>query len=76
MGYTVNKIHDKVNSPLYKEYICDTPSDIANLPTNKKSGQPFDEKIDKNYATAGSIVFVISTSDVYMLNTKGVWTKI
>lgn len=44
-----------------KEYILDTPDDIINLP-----------KTD----TMGSSAFVISTSEVYMLNSLGEWVKL
>lgn len=43
------------------ELACDTTADVANAPTN--------------YAP-GSTLFVIATSDVYMLNASKVWTKI
>lgn len=44
-----------------KEFVCDTPEDIANLPRN---------------AGMGSTCVVISTSEVYMMNSKGEWVKI
>lgn len=43
------------------ELACDTAAEVANAPTN--------------YAP-GSTLFVIATSDVYMLNASKVWTKI
>lgn len=44
-----------------KEFVCDTPDDIANLP---------------QAAGMGSTCVVISTSEVYMMNSKGEWVKI
>jgi hypothetical protein len=44
-----------------KEYVCDGPEDIANLPRN---------------CGMGSTCVVISTSEVYMMNSKGEWVKI
>lgn len=44
-----------------KEYVCDTPDDIVNLPRN---------------CGMGSTCIVISTSEVYMMNSKGEWVKI
>ncbi len=45
-----------------KQFTLDTPDDLPNLPT---SG-----------IAVGSAALVISTSDVYMLNSKGVWDLI
>lgn len=44
-----------------KEYIVDTPDDIAQLPTN----------IPK--IKVGSTALVISTGELYMLDSAGVW---
>lgn len=43
------------------EYACDTPEDIAKLPTN---------------CSMGSYAIVISTGDVYMLNGKREWVTV
>ena len=42
------------------EYVCDTPEDISNLP-------PCD---------MGSMCLVISTGDLYIMNSKKAWVKI
>ena len=44
-----------------KEYILDAPADLDDLPV-----------IDK----AGSTAFIISTSQVYMINSKGEWKEV
>lgn len=44
-----------------KEYVCDTPDDLVNLPRN---------------CGMGSTCIVISTSEVYMMNSKREWAKI
>ena len=44
-----------------KEYILDTPEDLQDLPIADK---------------AGSTAFIISTSQVYMINSKGEWKEI
>lgn len=44
-----------------KEYVCDTSDDLVNLPRN---------------CGMGSTCIVISTSEVYMMNSKREWTKI
>ena len=43
------------------EYVCDTPEDVAKLP--------------KNCSMGGSAI-VISTGDVYMLNSQKEWVKV
>lgn len=44
-----------------KEYVCDTPEDIPNLP---------------QHCGMGSTCIVISTSEVYMMNSERKWIKI
>ena len=43
-----------------KEYVVDTPEDIPSLPLS----------------IMGSTVFVISTSEIYMMNSEKEWVKI
>lgn len=49
------------NDNNYKEFIVDTEADIEKLPTTRYFG---------------SCALCIETGDVYVLNTKGVWTKL
>lgn len=44
-----------------KEYVCDSPDDLPNLPRN---------------CGMGSTCIVISTSEVYMMNSEREWSKI
>lgn len=44
-----------------KEYVLDTPTDLDNLPITDKTG---------------STAFIISTSQVYMINSKGEWREV
>ena len=44
-----------------KEYILDTPEDLQDLPITDK---------------AGSTAFIISTSQVYVINSKGEWKEV
>ena len=44
-----------------KEYVLDEPADLDNLPVTDKMG---------------STAFIISTSQVYMINSKGEWKEI
>ena len=47
-----------------KDFIVDTPADLADLPTDTKK------------VKVGSQAFVISTSERFMLNSKGIWVKV
>ena len=44
-----------------KEYALDEPADLDNLPVTDKMG---------------STAFIISTSQVYMINSKGEWKEV
>jgi hypothetical protein len=45
-----------------KEWVCDTVEDLVNLPSGSMA--------------MGSTAFIISTSELYMLNSEGEWVKI
>lgn len=45
-----------------KEWICDTPEDLNNLPSGSMA--------------MGSTAFIISSSELFMLNGEGEWIKI
>lgn len=44
-----------------KEYVLDTLTDLDNLPVTDK---------------AGSTAFIISTSQIYMINSRGEWKEV
>lgn len=52
--------HDGNVSYGIKEYVVDTPEDISNVPP----------------CAMGSMLFVISTAELYMMNGEGKWVKI
>jgi len=45
----------------YKEIVIDTPEDLA--------------KVDTSECCPGSVVIVVSTGDIYLLNNKKEWVK-
>ena len=75
MANTVWTVGDRKNSPYYREFICDSASDVANLPTNQKP-QDMTQFNEKNFCATGSVAFVVETSDLYILKSDGTWTKI
>lgn len=58
---SINKVNTDGSAYGIRRFLLDTPDDLANL---------------KSDYTPGSIAFVISTSDKYMLNNAHVWVKI
>ena len=59
-GYVAN------GEGVYKEYVCDTISDIATLPTGKESGG-----IDR--PRPGSTALVTAAASVYVLSNDREW---
>lgn len=43
-----------------KEFVCDTPEDLKDLPS----------------CAMGSVAFIISTAEAYMINSKKEWVKL
>lgn len=60
MGYALNKQSNRLDYNL-REYICDTPADLNDIPTD---------------CEPGSTTLVISTSEVYILNTEKEWKRL
>lgn len=50
-----------------KTFLCDTESDITNLPTETKQG------VCGSCCSAGSIVIIAETHETKVLNTRGEW---
>ena len=63
-GYTVD------NEGFYHEYVCDSASDIANLPTGQDMAR------SKGKPRPGSTAIVSANSDIYMLTNARSWVKI
>lgn len=76
MAFSVLTAGDRKNNPLYREFTCDTVDDLQNLPTNQPTGDEYDSNTHKEKCATGSVAIVIATSDVYMLNSFGVWVKL
>lgn len=76
MAFSVLSTGDRKNSPLYREYTCDTVADLQDLPTNQPIGDEYGSNTHKERCATGSVAIVIETSDVYMLNSSGQWIKL
>lgn len=64
--------YGKENFPYnYSEFLCDSESDIANLPTSKKDSDAEDGIIPN--CSPGSKAIVVETKKVYILNNADEW---
>jgi hypothetical protein len=61
-GYKMYKITSSDGDISYgvKEFVCDTPEDLKDLPS----------------CSMGSVAIVISTAEIFMLNSKKEWVKL
>lgn len=69
MAIMLKSVHGKIVTDV-AEFIVDTPADVANLPTTITAKGGYEE------VPFGSFCLVISTGDVYVLNSSNVWTII
>lgn len=60
-----------------KAFFADTVSDVSNLPTSIALGvKQGDDEESCKCVLPGSSCLVIATSEVYILNSSNVWTKL
>lgn len=74
--FTLTAIARKSNSSQLREYTLDTSDDVALLPTQTKKGTHPTNTVDNDYCSTGSSAFVISTSQLFMLNSEGIWCEV
>lgn len=74
--FTVTGIGGRVSSSQLREFTLDTPNDIELLPTQTKKGRHPDYTVDNEYCSTGSSAFIISTSQLFMLNSEGIWCEV
>ena len=60
MSYSIVKINDKPNNPLLKEFIIDSASDVATLPTTDVAD--------------GSSAYIKDLSKIYLFK-SGTWVE-
>lgn len=74
--------HNQSSTNSQKVFYCDDESDIEMLPTSRSPGEPqgyksVDPTVVQNAPVViGSQCLVISTGEVYMLNSQDIWAKI
>ena len=74
--FTITQIGGKANSSSLREFTLDTPDDISLLPTQKIKGKNPNNTVDNDYCSTGSSAFVISTGQLFMLNSEGIWCEV
>lgn len=73
--FSLTKIGDK-NVNKVREFVLDTIDDLIKLPTQTKKGTQDGNSVDNECCATGSSAFIISTSQLYMLNSEGNWCEL
>ncbi len=67
MAYWIHEAGNR-NSSLWRFFMCDFVSDLKNLPTAKKDGQPqLNDTVCKNRCTPGSQCLCLEDGSVWLL---------
>lgn len=73
--FTLTKIGD-ANANRLREFVLDTIDDLENLPTQTLKGKQDGNSVDNDFCATGSSAFIISTSQLFMLNSQGKWCEL
>ena len=75
--FTITKIGDRTNSSSLREFTLDKLADVDNLPTQTTKGKQINgNTVDNDYCATGSSAFVIETSQLFMLDSEGIWCEV
>lgn len=76
MAYWINKSGNN-NHSSWRQFYCDSDTDIANLPTSESEGvkQEMDSTAHRK-CCIGSECLSLSTTTVYVLNSANEWKKL
>ena len=76
MAYKVINAHGSTHGKARREFICDTASDVTDLPTSKKMGKAqAGDTVSDEMCAVGSTASVTETGDLYELNASDTWVK-
>lgn len=77
MAYWLNSAI-KFKSKNRKAFICDSDTDLADLPTTLAKGkeQSGGQNVINDIVEMGSVVYSIGSQSRFCLNSKGQWVKI
>lgn len=73
--FTTTRIGEKTAANV-RDFTLDTPDDIDLLPTQTTLGKSTKYTVDNQVCATGSSAFVISTSQLFMLNSEGIWCEV
>jgi len=74
--FAVTKNGDKIPKKV-KEFILDTFDDIQYLPTQTQEGtQVGKDTVSNGCCSTGSSAFVIATSQLFLLDSDGIWREV
>lgn len=73
--FSLTKIGDK-NVNKVRVFVLDDISDLEKLPTQTQKGSQDGNTVDNDFCGTGSSAFIISTSQSFMLNSKGIWCEL
>lgn len=75
--YEISEVKGSPISTKMKQFVCDSLSDIANLPTNKKMGVSVEgQAFETEMIDVGSTAIVLEDSSVWMLSPSGEWKEL
>ena len=74
--YWLDSAQSYAGSENQRDFYCDTPDDIPNLPTSSHEGvQQGDDTVSCQVVDKGSSCFCINPVALYFLNSKDEWVK-
>ena len=72
--YWLDSSQQYAGYPTQRDFYCDTPEDIPNLPTSSTPGiQQGDDTVSCQIVSPGSSCMCISPATLYFLNSKDQW---
>ena len=74
--YWIDPSQEDVGTPPQRDFYCDTPDDIPNLPTSTKLGvQQGEDTVSNQIVSKGSSCFCIKPAGIYFLDSTDAWEK-
>lgn len=76
MSYWIDPTQEDVGTPPQRDFMCDTPADVPNLPTMTRLGvQQGEDTVSNQIVEKGSSCFCISPVGLYILNSEDEWKE-
>lgn len=75
--YWIDSTQEYTGTPTIRNFYCDTPADITNLPTSSSEGvQQGDDTVSCQKVSPGSSCLCIGSGELYMLNSLDQWKSV